>query len=95
MSFQGHALSPEGSGTPSNSFSLSDGRDFLIDDEITDQPALTIQRSVRGHGGHGDDSEMASLAESAASITLRERESSHHQGTLLGRASYASCAPCQ
>lgn len=68
-------MSPEGSGTPSNSFSLSDGgRDFLIDDEIIDQPALTIHNKL-----HGDDSEMASITESAASLTLRN--SSHRQGT--------------
>lgn len=73
---QGHPVSPEGSGTPSNSFSLSDGRDFLIDDEIIDQPALTIHNKL---DGHGDDSEMASITESAASMTLRD--SSHHQGT--------------
>ncbi|XP_026286309.1 uncharacterized protein LOC113211966 isoform X2 [Frankliniella occidentalis] len=75
----GHTLSPEGSGTPSNSFSLSDGRDFLIDDEIIDQPALTYHNKL-----HGDDSELASITESAASLTLRE--SSHHQALPSGLA---------
>lgn len=36
-------LSPASPGTPTNtSLSLSEGRDFLIDDEIADQPALTF-----------------------------------------------------
>ncbi|XP_034245217.1 uncharacterized protein LOC117647543 isoform X2 [Thrips palmi] len=76
---EGHPVSPEGSGTPSNSFSLSDGRDFLIDDEIGDQPQLTIHNKL---DGHGDDSELASITESAASMTLRD--SSHHQALPSG-----------
>lgn len=47
-------LSPISDGSPnhaSNSFSLSDGdvgRDFLIDDEIADQPVLCIGDEARG-----------------------------------------------
>lgn len=42
---QSNTFSPESPGTPtnaSNSLSLSEGRDFLIDDEIADQPGLTF-----------------------------------------------------
>ncbi|GLV42039.1 uncharacterized protein CBL_05002 [Carabus blaptoides fortunei] len=40
-------LSPESPGTPTNaSLSLSEGRDFLIDDEIADQPALMFDDPV-------------------------------------------------
>lgn len=39
--------SPASPGTPTNtSLSLSEGRDFLIDDEISDQPALTFDKSI-------------------------------------------------
>ena len=42
--------SPHSPGTPtnaSNSLSLSEGRDFLIDDEIADQPALIFEGTVK------------------------------------------------
>lgn len=42
-------LSPSSPGTPtnaSNSLSLSDGKDFLIDDEIADQPALVFDETL-------------------------------------------------
>ena len=43
----GNVLSPDSPGTPTNastslSLSVSEGRDFLIDDEIADQPGLTF-----------------------------------------------------
>lgn len=43
----GNILSPDSPGTPTNastslSLSVSEGRDFLIDDEIADQPGLTF-----------------------------------------------------
>ncbi|XP_067008406.2 uncharacterized protein [Anabrus simplex] len=45
MQRSANTLSPDSPGTPtnaSNSLSLSEGRDFLIDDEIADQPGLTF-----------------------------------------------------
>lgn len=43
-------LSPESPGTPTNaSLSLSEGRDFLIDDEIADQPALIFDEAPSVH----------------------------------------------
>lgn len=40
-------ISPASPGTPTNtSLSLSEGRDFLIDDEIADQPALMFDESI-------------------------------------------------
>lgn len=40
-------LSPGSPGTPTNaSLSLSEGRDFLIDDEIADQPALIFNEPI-------------------------------------------------
>ncbi|XP_063238007.1 uncharacterized protein LOC134539712 isoform X2 [Bacillus rossius redtenbacheri] len=68
------ALSPESPGTPtnaSNSLSLSEGRDFLIDDEIADQPGLTFGEGGGGNtssGAGGCSSQMASVVDS--SLTL-------------------------
>lgn len=49
------SLTPDSPGTPTNatnSLSLSEGRDFLIDDEIADQPALVFG----GHHHHNKNS---------------------------------------
>jgi hypothetical protein len=56
-------MSPDSPGTPTNastslSLSVSEGRDFLIDDEIADQPGLTFgdgsNTTPIGHAGSGD-----------------------------------------
>jgi hypothetical protein len=56
-------LSPDSPGTPTNastslSLSVSEGRDFLIDDEIADQPGLTFDdganTTATGHIDSGD-----------------------------------------
>lgn len=49
-------VSPGSPNHASNSLSLSDGgRDFLIDDEIADQPALTFNDKKTGSPSHHDD----------------------------------------
>lgn len=65
VSLRFDVLSPISHGSPnhaSNSFSLSDGdggRDFLIDDEIADQPVLCIGDEARGESGVRVQSETA------------------------------------
>lgn len=52
-------LSPASPGTPTNtSLSLSEGRDFLIDDEIADQPALTFDDTIRPSVVDSDDLDL-------------------------------------
>jgi len=66
-------LSPDSSETPSNSVSLSENRDFLIDDEIADQPGLVFGDLTKDDlGGSDIASEVASLMDSSASLTVRE-----------------------
>lgn len=71
-------ISPVTPGTPthaSNSLSLSDGRDdFLIDDEIADQPALVF--NDKKHNGspshHDDDYKTASMNLTSETTTLKD-----------------------
>ncbi|XP_023715124.1 uncharacterized threonine-rich GPI-anchored glycoprotein PJ4664.02 isoform X4 [Cryptotermes secundus] len=78
-------LSPDSPGTPTNastslSLSVSEGRDFLIDDEIADQPGLTFDdganTTARGHIESGDmatssggcTSQLLSMTENTATL---------------------------
>ncbi|XP_021927921.1 uncharacterized protein LOC110833763 isoform X2 [Zootermopsis nevadensis] len=77
--------SPDSPGTPTNastslSLSVSEGRDFLIDDEIADQPGLTFgdgsNTTPIGQGGSGDvatssggcTSQLLSMTENTATL---------------------------
>ena len=81
----GNVLSPDSPGTPTNastslSLSVSEGRDFLIDDEIADQPGLTFDDggNTTGTGcvGSGDmvtssggcTSQLLSVTENTATV---------------------------
>lgn len=81
----GNMLSPDSPGTPTNastslSLSVSEGRDFLIDDEIADQPGLTFDdggnTTGAGHVGSSDmvtssggcTSQLLSITENAVTI---------------------------
>jgi hypothetical protein len=78
-------MSPDSPGTPTNastslSLSVSEGRDFLIDDEIADQPGLTFgdgsNTTPIGHVGSGDmatssggcTSQLLSMTENTATL---------------------------
>lgn len=78
-------LSPDSPGTPTNastslSLSVSEGRDFLIDDEIADQPGLTFDdaanNTATGLIGSGDmatssggcTSQLLSMTENTATL---------------------------
>lgn len=80
-----NALSPDSPGTPTNastslSLSVSEGRDFLIDDEIADQPGLTFDdggnTTAMGLAGSGDmatssggcTSQLVSVTENTATL---------------------------
>ena len=70
-------VSPVTPGTPthaSNSFSLSDGNrdDFLIDDEIADQPGLMFNKKHKGSTSHLDDFKTASMNLTSDTATLKE-----------------------
>lgn len=69
-------ISPGTPGTPthaSNSLSLSDARDdFLIDDEIADQPALVFNRRNRGSPSQHDDYKTASSNLTSDTPTLKD-----------------------
>lgn len=70
-------ISPVTPGTPthaSNSFSLSDARDdFLIDDEIADQPALMFnEKRQKGSPSHHDDFRSASMNLTSDTPTLKD-----------------------
>lgn len=71
-------VSPVTPGTPthaSNSFSLSDGNkdDFLIDDEIADQPGLTFHdKKHKGSTSHIDDYKTASMNLTSETQTLKD-----------------------
>lgn len=71
-------VSPVTPGTPthaSNSFSLSDGNkdDFLIDDEIADQPGLMFNdKKHKGSTSHLDDYKTASMNLTSDTPTLRD-----------------------
>lgn len=70
-------ISPITPGTPthaSNSLSLSDNRDdFLIDDEIADQPALVFNdKKHNGSPSHHDDYRTASMNLTSDTATLKE-----------------------
>ncbi|GLH10088.1 Uncharacterized protein GBIM_15070 [Gryllus bimaculatus] len=67
-----NTLSPESPGTPtnaSNSLSLSEGRDFLIDDEIADQPGLTFDDGTATVGP-----DMATSSAGCSSLILSVTE---------------------
>lgn len=69
-------------GTPthaSNSLSLSDSArdDFLIDDEIADQPALMFNKKHQGSPSHHDDYRTASM-NLTSDTTLREISVNSH-----------------
>lgn len=64
-------LTPSSPGTPtnaSNSLSLSEGKDFLIDDEIADQPALVFDDNVTA----GGNSESVNTRHNSENSTLIE-----------------------
>lgn len=79
-----NVLSPDSPGTPTNastslSLSVSEGRDFLIDDEIADQPGLTFDdganTTATGHIDSGDmtttggcGSQLLSVTENTATL---------------------------
>jgi hypothetical protein len=80
-----NVMSPDSPGTPTNastslSLSVSEGRDFLIDDEIADQPGLTFAGGSNttpvGHAASGDmatssggcTSQLLSMTENTATI---------------------------
>lgn len=70
-------ISPVTPGTPthaSNSHSLSDDRDdFLIDDEIADQPALVFNdKKHKGSSSHHDDYKTASMNLTSDTPTLKD-----------------------
>lgn len=70
-------VSPVTPGTPthaSNSLSLSDARDdFLIDDEIADQPALMFNdKRQKGSPSHHDDYRTSSMNLTSDTPTLRD-----------------------
>lgn len=70
-------VSPMTPGTPthaSNSLSLSDGNrdDFLIDDEIADQPALVFNKKHKGSTSQMDDFHTASINLTSETPTLRD-----------------------
>lgn len=71
-------VSPVTPGTPthaSNSFSLSDGNkdDFLIDDEIADQPGLMFNdKKHKGSTSHLDDYKTASMNLTSDTPTLKD-----------------------
>ena len=70
-------VSPMAPGTPthaSNSLSLSDNRDdFLIDDEIADQPALVFnQKKHKGSPSHDDYRSISMNLTSDTSVTLKD-----------------------
>lgn len=71
-------LSPDSPGTPTNastslSLSVSEGRDFLIDDEIADQPGLTFDdganTAATGHIDSGDVTTSGGCASQLLSVT--------------------------
>ncbi|XP_049937288.1 uncharacterized protein LOC126410973 isoform X2 [Schistocerca serialis cubense] len=67
--------SPLSPGTPtnaSNSLSLSEGRDFLIDDEIADQPGLTFGGS--GTAGSAAVADLTSSSAGCSSLLLSVTE---------------------
>lgn len=66
--------SPDSPSTPthgSNSLSISDGRDFLIDDEIADQPQLCFSEKFMERSCK-DDVNYKSLESGSEFISFRE-----------------------
>lgn len=71
----GNILSPDSPGTPTNastslSLSVSEGRDFLIDDEIADQPGLTFDDGNTTGTGHIGSSDMVTSSGGCTSQLL-------------------------
>ncbi|KAK9737001.1 hypothetical protein QE152_g11074 [Popillia japonica] len=82
-------LSPSSPGTPtnaSNSLSLSDGKDFLIDDEIADQPALVFDETLTACNSDNTqhNSENNTLIESTPKVK-RKAVPAFEQSPLLNR----------
>ncbi|KRT81970.1 hypothetical protein AMK59_5461, partial [Oryctes borbonicus] len=82
-------LSPSSPGTPtnaSNSLSLSDGKDFLIDDEIADQPALVFDETLTGCNSDNtqQNSENNTLVESTPKVK-RKALPAFDQSPLMNR----------
>ncbi|KAJ8869170.1 hypothetical protein PR048_030740 [Dryococelus australis] len=86
-------LSPDTPGTPtnaSNSLSLSEGRDFLIDDEIADQPGLTFDEGTSRLGGGettssgGCSSQMASIVDSSMTLVDSSPRPARKQDVSVG-----------
>jgi hypothetical protein len=72
-------ISPVTPGTPthaSNSFSLShEGQDFLIDDEIADQPALVFDENTQNNASQSEyigSNQMNITSETTTTPTLRD-----------------------
>lgn len=64
---QKSSLSPPSPGTPTNvSLSLSEGKDFFVDDEIADQPALVFDDTVTANDNSFGN--VQSLSENTATI---------------------------
>nr|CAD7428839.1 unnamed protein product [Timema monikensis] len=96
----GNTLSPDSPGTPtnaSNSLSLSEGRDFLIDDEIADQPGLTFDDGGVSKMGGGDmtnssggcSSQILSVMENSVTLV----DSSHKPASKLQLSSQPEDSP--
>jgi hypothetical protein len=76
-------ISPITPGTPthaSNSLSLSEDNrdDFLIDDEIADQPALVFNKKQKGSSSHHDEYKTASMNLTSETTTLKDISVNSH-----------------
>lgn len=82
--------SPQSPGTPTNtSLSLSEGRDFLIDDEIADQPALMFDEPTVEHSEHNNANDSV-----ATLVETPKRLRRLHLGASIA-ASIDTLSPCE
>lgn len=86
-------LSPDSPGTPTNaSLSLSEGRDFLIDDEIADQPALMFDDPVTVDRLQSDNQNSLLFSDSVV-LHSADRFCSEHQNISDSLATLVDTTP--
>lgn len=87
-------LSPDSPGTPTNaSLSLSEGRDFLIDDEIADQPALMFDDPVTVDRLQSDTQNSLLFSDSSVGLHSVDRFCSEHQNISDSLATLVDSTP--